>query len=120
MAITEREGKAVGVFNGTARVGDILAGFQQIALTPQDLTSPIAMQMAISRLYEAMTKAVETGPKKKFIAEVKFNDSMGNPVVLALDLGERMPNFANKEVKARILVELYEDSSQAEMGTGVF
>lgn len=119
MAITEREGKAVGVFNGTARVGDILTGFQQIALTPQDLTSPIAMQMAISRLYEAMTKAVEAGPKKKFIAEVKFNDSMGNPIVLALDLGDRTPTFASKEVKARILIELYEETSQGECGAGV-
>jgi hypothetical protein len=114
-----REGRAVGIFNGTAKVGDVLSGFTQIALTPQDLTSPIAMQMAMSRIYEAMTKAVEGGPKKKFIAEVRFSDSMGNPVVLALDLGEKMPTFTKNEVKARILVELFEDQSSSECGAGV-
>ncbi|MBC7127767.1 MAG: hypothetical protein ABC585_07955 [Candidatus Methanosuratincola petrocarbonis] len=111
----EREGgekdreKSIGIFNGSAKVGEILAGFTQVAITPQDMTSPIALQMALSRIYEAMTKVVETGPKKKFIAEVRFTDSMGNPVVFALDLGERMPHFTSNEVKARILVELFEE-----------
>ncbi|MEN3035108.1 MAG: hypothetical protein ABC537_02280 [Candidatus Methanosuratincola sp.] len=111
----EREGvdkdkeKSIGIFNGSAKVGEVLAGFTQVAITPQDMTSPIALQMALSRIYEAMTKVVETGPKKKFIAEVRFTDSMGNPVVFALDLGERMPHFTSNEVKARILVELYEE-----------
>jgi len=36
---------------------------------------------------------------------------MGNQVVLALDLGERMPPFMNKEVKARILIELFEEQA---------
>ncbi len=104
--------KSIGIFNGSAKVGEILSGFTQVAITPQDMTSPIALQMALSRIYEAMTKVVETGPKKKFIAEVRFNDSMGNPVVFALDLGEKMPHFTSNEVKARILVELYEESQR--------
>uniref|UniRef100_A0A7J3V095 Uncharacterized protein n=1 Tax=Candidatus Methanosuratincola petrocarbonis (ex Vanwonterghem et al. 2016) TaxID=1867261 RepID=A0A7J3V095_9CREN len=111
----EREGvdkdkeKNIGIFNGSAKVGEVLAGFTQVAITPQDMSSPIALQMALSRIYEAMTKVVETGPKKKFIAEVRFTDSMGNPVVFALDLGDKMPHFTSNEVKARILVELYEE-----------
>ncbi|XRH75519.1 MAG: hypothetical protein ACO0C9_00130 [Candidatus Methanosuratincola verstraetei] len=111
----EREGvdkdkeKSIGIFNGSAKVGEVLAGFTQVAITPQDMSSPIALQMALSRIYEAMTKVVETGPKKKFIAEVRFTDSMGNPVVFALDLGDKMPHFTSNEVKARILVELFEE-----------
>jgi len=104
-----KENKVIGILNGTAKVGEILAGFTQLAITPQDMTSPIALQMAISRIYETMTKAVESGPKKKFVAEVKLTDSMGNPVVLAMDLGEKTPPFVNKEVKARVLIELYEE-----------
>ncbi|MBC7113121.1 MAG: hypothetical protein H5T34_03760 [Candidatus Methanomethyliales bacterium] len=104
------EEKTIGIFNGTAKIGEVLAGFSQLTLTPQDLTSPVALQMAISRIYEAMTKAVASGPKKKYVAEVRFTDSLGNPVVLALDLGERMPPFTNKEVRARILIELFEDT----------
>ena len=106
-----KENKVIGIFNGTAKVGEVLAGFTQLSLTPQDMTSPIAMQMAISRIYEVMTKAVEAGPKKKFVAEVRLIDSMGNPVILAMDLGEKTPPFVNKEVKARILIELFEDDS---------
>ncbi|MBC7121257.1 MAG: hypothetical protein H5T33_06785 [Candidatus Methanosuratus sp.] len=102
--------KSIGIFNGSAKVGEILSGFTQVAITPQDMTSPIALQMALSRIYEAMTKVAETGPKKKFIAEVRFTDSMGNPVVFALDLGEQMPHFSSNEVKARILVELFEEN----------
>lgn len=101
--------KVMGVLMGTAKVGEVLAGFTQLAITPQDMTSPVALQMAISRIYEVMTKAVESGPKKKFVAEVKFNDSMGNPITMALDLGQKLPPFVNKEVKAKVLVELYED-----------
>ena len=107
----DKENKIIGIFNGTAKVGEILSGFTQLALTPQDMTSPVALQMAISRIYEAMTKAVASGPKKKYVAEVRFIDSMGNSVVLALDLGEKMIPFSNKEVKARILIELFEEST---------
>ncbi|HPC27217.1 MAG TPA: hypothetical protein P5168_00780 [Candidatus Methanomethylicus sp.] len=106
---SEKE-KVMGVLTGTAKVGEVLAGFTQLSITPQDMTSPVALQMAISRIYETMTKAVEAGPKKKFVAEVRFNDSMGNPIVMALDLGQQLPPFVNKDVKARILVELYEDA----------
>lgn len=105
--------KSIGIFNGSAKVGEVLSGFTQIAITPQDLTSPIALQMALSRIYEAMTKTVESGPKKKFIAEVRFTDSMGNPVAFALDLGDKVPPFTSNEVKARIMVELYEESANS-------
>ena len=107
--LEERENKTIGIFNGTAKVGEVLAGFTQIALTPQDMTSPIALQMAISRIYEAMTKVSESGPRKKYVAEIKFVDSMGNQVVFAMDLGNKIPTFENKEIKARILIELFED-----------
>ncbi|MCQ5376810.1 MAG: hypothetical protein NO516_02035 [Candidatus Methanomethylicia archaeon] len=111
MAITsdEKENKIIGILEGTAKVGEVLAGFTQLALSPQDLTSPVALQMAISRIYDAMTKTVETGSKKKYVAEVRVTDSMGNPVIIALDLGEKMPMFTNKEVKARVMIELYEE-----------
>ncbi|MGQ9760082.1 MAG: hypothetical protein ACUVQ5_05910 [Candidatus Methanomethylicaceae archaeon] len=109
--MTERpDEKNIGIFNGTAKIGEILAGFNQLTLTPQDMTSPVALQMAISRIYEAMTKVIASGPKKKYVAEVRFIDSLGNPVVLALDLGEKMPHFTKQEVKARILIELFEES----------
>ncbi len=108
--IVEKNDRVMGVLSGTAKVGEVLAGFTQLSITPQDMTSPVALQMAISRIYETMTKAVEAGPKKKYVAEVKFADSMGNPIVMALDLGIKVPPFVNKEVKARVLIELYEDT----------
>ncbi len=104
------ENKIVGgIFTGTAKIGEVLDTFMQLTLTPQDITSPIALQMALSRIYETMTKTLTTGPKKKFIAEVRFIDSLGNPIVIGLDLGEKLPPFTSNEVKARILIELFEE-----------
>jgi len=105
----DKEKSVGGIFVGTAKLGEVIPQFAQVSLTPQDMSSPVSMQMAMSRIYEALTKTAEAGAKKKFMAEVRFADSLGNPVVLALDLGEQMPPFTNREVKAKVLVELYED-----------
>ncbi|MMZ71693.1 hypothetical protein D1872_352240 [compost metagenome] len=56
-----------------------------------------------------MLKVLETGPKKRYIAEVRFTDSIGNNVVFAVDLGESPPPFSRDKVKARIMVEIYEE-----------
>jgi hypothetical protein len=104
------ENKIVGgIFTGRAKIGEMLDTFMQLTLTPQDITSPIALQMALSRIYETMTKTLTSGPKKRYIAEVRFTDSLGNPVVIGLDLGEKLPPFTSNEVKARILIELFEE-----------
>ncbi len=103
------EEKRIVIYNGKARIGEVIGGLASIQLRPEDFSSPIALQMAFSRIYEGVIKAMESGPKKKYIAEVKFTDSLGNPVVIGVDLGESPPPFSKKEVKARILVELYEE-----------
>ncbi|NPA05061.1 MAG: hypothetical protein GXO09_03080 [Crenarchaeota archaeon] len=101
--------KKVAVFEGEARIGSIVSGMQEIRLKPEDFSSPIALQMAISRIYEAVIKAFEQGMQRKYVAEVRFTDSLGNPVVFAIDLGEATPPFSKDKVKARITVELYEE-----------
>ena len=103
------EQKKIAVFEGSARIGEVISGLTQIQLRPEDLTSPIAFQMAFTRIYEGIMKAMEEGPKKKYVAEVRFNDSLGNTIVMAVDLGESPPPFSKREVKARVLVELYEE-----------
>lgn len=103
------EKKKIAIYHGEAKIGEILGSFTQIQLKPEDFTSPIALQMALSRIYEALMKSLEAGPKKKYVAEVRFKDSLGNPVFLAVDLGETPPPFKSKEVKARILIELFEE-----------
>ena len=103
------ESKKLAIFEGEARVGEVMKGMQAIQLRPEDLSSPIALQMALSRMYEAVLKMLESGPKKSYVAEVKFTDSLGNTVVFAVDLGESPPPFSKDKVKARIVVEIYED-----------
>lgn len=95
---------------GRAKVGRIMRNFMAVTLKPEDLTSPLALQMAISRIYESMMKVFESGgPKPGYVAEVRFRDDMGNNVVFAVDLGETLPPFSKDRVKARITVELFED-----------
>ncbi len=96
-------------FHGRARIGKIMGGMEQIVLKPEDLSSPVAFQMALSRIMEAAMKMVDTGgPKPKYVAEIRFVDDLGNNVVFAIDLGEQVPPFSHDKVRARVLVELYD------------
>lgn len=101
--------KRIAIFTGQARIGEILGELTSIQLRPEDFSSPVALQMAISRIYNALLKSLEKGFKKKYVAEVRFTDALGNNVVFAVDLGEEPPPFKLDNVKARILVEIYED-----------
>ncbi len=101
--------KVIKIFEAQAKIGEIIQGLQNIILRPEDLSSPVSFQMAISRIMDALMKSVEEGPKKRYVAEIRFADSLGNPVVIAVDLGETLPPFSKREVKARILIELFED-----------
>ncbi len=108
--------KRLAVFEGEARVGQVIAGLQAIQLRPEDFSSPVALQMALSRIYEAVLKAFQEGPRKRYVAEVRFRDSLGNTVVFAVDLGEAPPPFSRDRVRARIVVELYEEEKASEGG----
>lgn len=104
--------KKLAIFEAEAKVGEVMQGLQAIQLRPEDFSSPVALQMALSRIYEAVLKAFESGPKKRYVAEVRFTDSLGNPVVFAVDLGESPPPFSKDKVKARVIVELYEEEEE--------
>ncbi len=107
--------KHIAVFEGEARIGEVLSGLQAIQLRPEDFSSPVALQMAFTRIYESVIRALQEGPRKRYIAEIKFTDSLGNQVVFGVDLGEKLPPFSKDRVKARILVEIFEDDeNQAE------
>jgi len=108
----EEQPKKIAVFEGEAKIGTVFAGMQEVRLRPEDFASPISLQMAISRIYEAVMKAFEEGMKKKYVAEIRFTDSLGNPVVFAVDLGETMPPFSREKVKARVIVEIYEEEGE--------
>ncbi|MCE4606618.1 MAG: hypothetical protein F7B59_04705 [Desulfurococcales archaeon] len=101
--------KTKAIFEGEAKIGEVMGGFQAISLSPEDISSPLSFQMALTRIYETLMKSMEEGPKKKYVAEVRFKDDMGNPVVISIDLGDKPPLFSNNKVKARVLVEIYEE-----------
>ncbi len=108
MSESSEEKKRIAIFTGNARIGEVLGELSSIQLRPEDFSSPVALQMAISRIYNALLKSLEKGFKKKYVAEVKFTDALGNTIVFAVDLGEEPPPFSSNNVKARILVEIYE------------
>ncbi len=112
MSEEEHGFKVFRVFNAKARIGEVLSGAQNLVLRPEDLSSPVSFQMAITRIMDALMKSLQEGPKKRYVAEIRFNDSMGNPVVIAVDLGESPPPFSKREVKARVIVELFEEDEE--------
>jgi len=99
-------------FSASARIGRVMKNLATVTLKPEDFTSPIAFQMALSRIYESIMKVFESGgPKPSYIAEVRFTDDLGNQVVLAVDLGESPPPFSKEQVKARVIVQIYEEET---------
>lgn len=97
-------------YEGRARIGRVMRNLMTLTLRPEDFSSPVSLQMAISRIYESMMKVFESGgPKPGYVAEVRFKDDMGNNVVFAVDLGGSTPPFSRDRVKARVIVELYEE-----------
>ncbi|MDP8002703.1 MAG: hypothetical protein ACP5I6_04750 [Caldisphaera sp.] len=97
-------------FKGEAKVGKVMKNFASISLKPEDLSSPVAFQMAISRLYESLMKVFESGgPESTYIAEVRITDDTGNQISIAIDLGNNIPPFSSEKVKADVQVTLYEE-----------
>ena len=104
------EGDKVRVeLKGEAKVARIQAPLVPINISPSDLEGPLSMFDMISKIYEAMMKAMSEGPKTRYMAEVKFSDALGSPIVFVVDLGDKFPPFEKDKVKARIIIELYED-----------
>lgn len=98
--------------NGEARIQRVMLNMAQIRLSPEDLSNPVSFQIALSRIYENLMKALEGDIKHTYIAEVKFKDSLGNQVVFAVDLGDKVPATPSEKLKARIFIELYEENEE--------
>ncbi|QKQ99385.1 hypothetical protein GWK48_02340 [Metallosphaera tengchongensis] len=96
-------------FEGKAKIGEVMGNLTSIQLRPEDLSSPIAFQMAISRIYSELMNMMNQGPTKHYVAEVKFTDSMGNPVAVGVDFGDRIPPLSKKEVKVKVILEFYDE-----------
>jgi len=96
-------------FEGKAKVGEVIGNLANLQLRAEDFSSPIALQMAISRIYTEMMRMAEQRPQARYVGEVRFSDSLGNQVVVGVDLGDKTPPLSNKEVKARVIVETYDE-----------
>jgi len=96
-------------FEGRAKIGEVMGNLVSIQLKPEDLSSPLAFQMALSRIYNEVLNMMQQQPKVHYVAEVKFNDSMGNPVVIGVDFGDKIPAMSKKDVKAKITIEFYDE-----------
>jgi len=99
-------------FEGKAKIGEIFGNMISFQLKPEDLTSPLAVQMAISRLYEELMKALQGPPTKRYVAEVRFSDSTGTPVAIGVDLGQTLPPLSKREVKVKVIIEFYDEDAQ--------
>ncbi len=97
------------VLEGTARIGKVTLPAISLTLSPEDVSSPLSFQMALNELIEKLMKSLEEGPKSRYMAEVRLRDALGTPVVFAVDLGDKLPPFSKDKVKARIIIEFYDD-----------
>jgi hypothetical protein len=100
------------ILEGEARIGRVTMPLFTFSLSPEDLSSPLSFQMALNKILEDLTNILEKEPKARYMAEVKFTDAMNVPVTFAVDLGDKLPPFGKDRVKARIIVELYEEDDE--------
>ena len=107
---SEERSEVVRSFTGEGRVGKAMKNVAMLSLRPEDLSNPVAFQMALSRLYDSVMKMFESGgPKQTYVVEVRFTDDLGNPVSFAVDLGESVPPFSSDKVKVEVTVRVYEE-----------
>ncbi len=107
---SEERSEVVRTISAEGRVGKAMKNVAMISLKPEDFSSPVAFQMALSRLYESVMKMFESGgPKQTYVVEVRFTDDLGNPVSFAIDLGESVPPFSSEKVRVEVTVRVYED-----------
>ncbi|MGC9009682.1 MAG: hypothetical protein ACP5I7_03605 [Sulfolobales archaeon] len=97
------------IFFGRARVGEVIDAFKEIRLRPEDFSSPVAMQMALSRIYDALVRSLSSGLDRSYVAEVVFQDSLGNQITFAADLGKSPPPISTQNLKVKITVEFYRE-----------
>ncbi|UXD21528.1 hypothetical protein IPA_05160 [Ignicoccus pacificus DSM 13166] len=100
------------VIEGSAKIGKLNIAPLNLSLSPEDLSSPLSLQMALNKILENLANAFEGNVKPHYFAEVKFSDHLGMPVSFAIDLGDKLPPFSKDKVKARIIIELYEDEEE--------
>jgi hypothetical protein len=96
-------------FEGKARIGEIMGSFKAIQLRPEDFSSPLALQMALSRIYSELMNMFNQKQEMHYVADVTFTDSMGNPISIGVDFGDKIPPLSKKEVKAKITIEFYDE-----------
>ncbi len=96
-------------FEGKAKIGEVMGNLASIQLKPEDLSSPLAFQMALSRIYEELMRVMTQGPQKHYVADVRFTDSMGNPISIGVDFGNNIPPLSKREVKVRVILEFYDE-----------
>ncbi|BDC19933.1 hypothetical protein [Acidianus sp. HS-5] len=96
-------------FEGKAKIGQVMGNLTSIQLKPDDFSSPLSLQMALSRIYNELMKAMSQGPQTHYVADVKFTDSLGNPVSVGVDFGDKIPPLSKQDIKVKITIEFYDE-----------
>ncbi|MEM0363508.1 MAG: hypothetical protein QXH75_06885 [Sulfolobaceae archaeon] len=96
-------------FEGKARIGEIMGNFKTLQLRPEDFSSPLSLQMALSRIYSELMNMLNQRQEIHYVADVRFTDSMGNPINIGVDFGDKIPPLSKKEVKVKITIEFYDE-----------
>ena len=98
-------------FSGKAKVGEVSALFKELNLDVEEmLTNPTAFYMSLTKLLNAITaKDFSQLTQKSYMASISFKDSNGKTITFNADLGDKMPLISKDEVKARIIIEIYDE-----------
>ena len=117
-------------FEGKATIGesyrfarDFSTLLDELVRSGQNVAGPAGFAAFISKIYETLSKSLESqsASDKVWVASVEFRDGFNTPVHVSLDLGDKIPMLSSNVVRAKIIIELYDEeprSDSTEQGAG--
>ena len=104
--------KKVVEISGEAKIGRLDIPPMVLELGPDDLASPLSFQMALSKLVDKIMDTLEKPPEPHYFADIRIKDHLNRPISIAIDLGKSIPPFSKDKVKARVIIEIYEEEEE--------
>lgn len=95
-------------FEGTAKIKQISKLYTDLVGTEELDTLDITH--IFTKILDSLTSNPSKLEEKVFVAKIGFKDSAGHDVGFVINVGDKTPPFSRDKVRARIVVEIYDEN----------
>ena len=94
-------------FEGAAKIKQISKLYKEFVGAEEPDTLDIAS--ILTKLLDNVMSDLSKLEEKTFVAKIAFKDSVGHEASFTVDIGNKVPPFSRDKVRARVIVEIYDD-----------